>query len=143
MKRPVCGCVSATGAGIHYRYDKPSGHATTNRPYHTPTNPPKTLTHGEAAVAQTAHHVADDFAGTVAFLQRQPAQHVHRKEQNDEIRAEPGRKERCTEFDDGRRLADVHRKFGGVMLQIGHDRWLRKAGASQVEQLEAVRGAHP
>lgn len=101
------------------------------------------LTGSKSAVTQTTHHIAHNLGGTVALLQRQPAQHVDGKEQDDKVRAEPGRKERRIEFDDGGGLADVDGKLGGVVLQIGHDGGLRVAGAPQVEQLEAVRSAHP
>lgn len=103
----------------------------------------RSLTGGESTVAQTTHHIADNLGGAVAFLQRQPAEHIDGKEQNDEVGAEPRGKERRIELDDGGCLADVDGKFGGVVLQIGHDGWLRVAGAPQVEKLEAVCGAHP
>lgn len=87
------------------------------------------LTRRKATITQTTHHIAHDLAGTVALLQRQSAQHVDGKEEYHEIRAEPRRKPRSIELNHVRRLADVHRKLGCIVLQIGHDRGLRKTGA--------------
>lgn len=98
----------------------------------------------EATVAQTPYDIGHDFAGALALLQRQSAEHVNRKEQHGEVGAEPRRKEgRIERFDRGG-FRDVDRKAGRVVLQLGHDgRFLVVTGAPQIEQFEAVRGAHP
>lgn len=104
------------------------------------------ITCSESTVTKTTDDIADNLAGTFAFLQRKPSQHVYRKEEYGKIGAKPRGKEWRMEGFAGRRgFTEVHLNSSGIVLLIRCSRRLAlvETGAPQIQQFKTMCSSDP